>query len=82
MLSLYRSALALRREHLGGDGGLEWLDAGDASVLCFRRTPGQVVCVVNTGPDPVPLPPGELLLASAPIGADGALPGEAAAWLR
>jgi alpha-glucosidase len=81
MLSLYRAALALRREHLG-DGGLEWLDGGRESVLCFRRTPGQVVCVVNTGTDPVPLPAGEVLLTSAPLNADGTLPGEAAAWLR
>ncbi|MFF5290294.1 glycoside hydrolase family 13 protein [Paractinoplanes globisporus] len=83
MLSLYRDALALRREHLG-DGGLEWLAADDDSVLCFRRTPKGVVCVVNTGPSPVPLPAAvegaELLLASAPI--EGSLPGEAAAWFR
>ena len=81
MLALYRTALALRREHLG-DGGLEWLDRGDEAVLCFRRTPGNVVCLVNTATSPVPLPSGELLLASAPLTADGSLPGEAAAWLR
>jgi alpha-glucosidase len=82
MLSLYRAALALRRSHLG-DGGLEWLDSGDPAVLCFRRTPGDVVCVVNTGASPAALPPGlSLLLASAPLTADGQLPGEAAAWFR
>lgn len=33
------------------------------------------------GADPVPLPDGEVLVASGPL-ADGALPGETTAWLR
>ncbi|WP_030438040.1 glycoside hydrolase family 13 protein [Actinoplanes subtropicus] len=82
MLWLYRAALALRREHLG-DGGLEWLDGGDPAVLCFRRTPGNVVCVVNTGPDPAAVPDGlTRLLSSAPLTPEGRLPGEAAAWFQ
>ena len=82
MLWLYRKALAVRRSLLG-DGALEWLDGGDPAVLCFRRTPGNVVCVVNTGTSPAPVPSGlELLLASAPLTAEGRLPGEAAAWYR
>jgi alpha-glucosidase len=82
MLWLYRAALALRREHLG-DGGLEWLDGGDPAVLCFRRTPGTVVCVVNTGPDPAAVPDGlTRLLSSAPLTPEGRLPGEAAAWFQ
>jgi len=36
---------------------------------------------VNTGTRPVPLPAGELLLASDEV-ADGALPPNAAAWIR
>lgn len=36
---------------------------------------------MNFGADPVPLPEGEVLVASGPL-ADGALPGETTAWLR
>ncbi|AXQ54316.1 glycoside hydrolase family 13 protein [Streptomyces koyangensis] len=82
MLTLYRTALALRRATPGlGDGPLEWLES-PAEVLAFRR-PGGVLCLVNLGADSVPVPEGtELLLASGPLGADGALPSDTAVWLR
>ncbi|MBN6051756.1 glycoside hydrolase family 13 protein [Nonomuraea sp. RK-328] len=77
MLTLYRSALRLRRELLG-DGTLTWLPS-DGDVLAFRRESG-LVCVSNLGPAPVPLPPGELLLASGPV-EGGALPPDTTAWV-
>ncbi|PAX83896.1 DUF3459 domain-containing protein, partial [Streptomyces albidoflavus] len=82
MLTLYRTALALRRATPGlGDGPLEWLQNPE-EVLAFRR-PGGVLCLVNLGADPVPVPEGtELLLASGPLCADGALPSDTAVWLR
>ncbi len=78
-LRLYRQALALRRtvpelRH----GEFAWV-AGPEGSLSFRR--GDVVVVLNAGDAPIPLPAGEVLLASAPI-VDGTLPGNAAAWLR
>jgi alpha-glucosidase len=90
MLWLYRDALRLRRElpALGGGGGssVTWLELGD-DVLAFTRTPG-FTCVVNTGSTPVPLPEGELVLSSVPLGDPGeaaegtrTLPADAAAWL-
>jgi len=81
MLSLYRTALRLRRGEDGlGDGPMEWLDAG-AAVLAFRRG-GDFGCVVNLGPEPAPLPAHtEVLLASGEL-AEGALPQDTAAWLR
>jgi alpha-glucosidase len=78
-LSLFRRAIELR--HGRGDlgDGIEWLETSHG-VLAFRGVDG-VVCVLNTGTQPVPLPAGEVLLASDAV-ADGALPPNAAAWIR
>ncbi|WP_432862452.1 glycoside hydrolase family 13 protein [Microbispora rosea] len=65
MLSLYRTALALRREHPElGDGTLTWLDS-PAGTLAFRRGDA-FVCVLNMTPEWVEIGPGhgDLLLAS------------------
>ncbi|EHI12729.1 alpha-amylase [Mycolicibacterium thermoresistibile ATCC 19527] len=47
--------------------------------MVFRRD-GGLICALNTGPDPLPLPAGTVLLASAPV-TDGALPPNTAAWV-
>ena len=81
MLWLYRDALRLRRElpQLGaGDGELIWTGE-EADVLGFTRGRG-FVCMVNTGTVPVPLPPGEVVLASRPLEGN-LLPADAAAWI-
>jgi alpha-glucosidase len=83
MLTLYRAALALRRDRPElGDGTMSWIDT-DGEVLAFRRDPG-FVCVVNVGEEPAALPDavrdGALLLSSVPLEADGRLPGTASAW--
>ncbi|MBB2740466.1 UNVERIFIED_ORG: alpha-glucosidase [Microbispora rosea subsp. rosea] len=71
MLSLYRAALALRREHPElGDGTLTWIDS-PAGTLAFRRG-DSFVCVLNMTPEWVEIGPeygagqgyGDLLLAS------------------
>jgi alpha-glucosidase len=79
-LRLYREVLARRRaEPSLGDGPLTWVEQGD-DVLAFAR--GDVLCVVNHGTDPVPLPAQtEVLLTSDPLEA-GLLPRDTAAWLR
>jgi len=79
-LSLVRRALELRstRAEFRGDD-LEWYGAPDR-CFAFRR-PGGLVCVLNTGNEPVPLPPGGVLLASADLDEQGRLPGSAGAWL-
>jgi alpha-glucosidase len=85
MLSLYRSALELRRTHPAfrtdpaGAAELEWYGA-PPGCFAFRRRGATLVCALNASGEAVPLPPGELVLASAPL-ADGALPTDAAAWL-
>lgn len=61
-LELYRSALRMRRELSSEREGLEWLDAG-SHVLGFKRV-GALICLVNMGREPIPLPPGRILLSS------------------
>ena len=79
-LELYRSALRVRRATPAlGDGTLAWVDS-DPDVLHFRRDPG-FACVVNLGTYAVPLPHGEVLLASGALDDDGALPADTAAWV-
>ncbi|MDQ4116217.1 MAG: alpha-amylase family glycosyl hydrolase, partial [Actinomycetota bacterium] len=83
-LSLYRHALELRRRHPGftavaGEDQLEWFGAPDG-CLAFRRAGSTLVCALNTSAEPVPLPPGELLITSRSAPAD-TLPAYSAAWL-
>ena len=58
---------------------LDWLPAPDG-CLAFRRS-GGLVCLVNLSGEPIPLPEGRVLLASADLG-DGTLPDDAAVWLQ
>ena len=80
-LELYRTALRLRREHLGFRGsGLAWLPAA-ASVLRFDR-PGGVETIVNFGSTAIELPAGRpILLASERLREVGLLPPDTAVWL-
>ena len=80
MQSLYRSALALRTSSPAFAGeSLDWLPAPDG-CLAFRR-PGGLVCLVNLSGADVPLPEGQVLLASADLGG-GSLPDDTAVWLQ
>ncbi|GAA4573841.1 glycoside hydrolase family 13 protein [Planotetraspora kaengkrachanensis] len=66
MLSLYRTALAMRREHPSlGDGAMTWRDS-PAGTLVFSRGE-DFTCVANLTGEWVELAagPGELLLASS-----------------
>jgi len=77
-LELYRAALAARRAHGLGAGALAWLPGDDPHVLAFRS--GDVTVVANVGARPVPLPAGEVLVASGPLG-EGVIPGDTTVWL-
>ncbi len=80
VLSLYRAALALRRSSPAFAGeALAWLPAPEG-CLAFRR-PGGLVCLLNVSGGDVPLPEGEVLLASADV-AGGVVPVDTAVWLR
>lgn len=82
MLSLYRTALRLRRYEAGfGDGPLHWLPAAD-DVLAFARPDG-LICVVNLAAEPAELPGhAHVLLSSGPMDGGGRLPQDTAVWLR
>jgi alpha-glucosidase len=81
-LHLCRAALAMRgRLHRAGvltaDDAVTWEVEGGRLVA--RR--GRFAVVVAMGDDAVPLPAGEVLLATAPV-VEGRLPADAAAWVR
>ena len=78
-LELYRSALKLRRKLLQGEE-LTWLEDVPEGVLAFTRTDGWR-CLANLSGEPVPLPPGELLISSAPLTEQGVLPPDTTVWL-
>ncbi|MEU7409344.1 glycoside hydrolase family 13 protein [Streptomyces sp. NPDC042638] len=78
-LELYRTALRLRRKLLEGET-LTWTPDAPAGVLDFART-GAWRSVTNLGPEPVPLPPGEILLSSAPLPDGKELPPDTTTWL-
>jgi alpha-glucosidase len=77
-LNLYRQALKLRRELFSGSD-FRWVESGP-SVLHFAR-PAGIRCIANFEAEPVVLPPGEVLLSSAPI-EGGRLPADSTIWLR
>jgi alpha-glucosidase len=84
-LPLTRAALTLRRElHacgvLSADDKVEWtVDLDDRLIA---RRPGGFTLVVAMGSTPVPLPAGEVLLASTRLTDDGLLPPDEAAWIE
>ncbi|MFE5842519.1 glycoside hydrolase family 13 protein [Streptomyces niveus] len=82
MLTLYRTALRIRREHPAPlSGPLTLLGPDDASWLGFDRG-SELRCVVNFGPDPVPLDQDdEVLLSSAPVGGRK-IPADTTVWVR
>lgn len=78
-LTLYRQAAAARRKMLALSPGPQiiWQDLGE-KILAFRR--GRLLCLLNFGTDELPLPAGELLLASEP-GVSTVLGTDVSAWL-
>ncbi|PVG81298.1 alpha-amylase [Nocardioides gansuensis] len=76
-LQLYRRALAFRAKL--ARPGFAWYDDENPAVLHFTR-PGRWHCVTNFSPEPVALPEGTVILASAePV--DGRLKPDATAWI-
>ncbi|MDV3127720.1 glycoside hydrolase family 13 protein [Mycobacterium sp. 21AC1] len=75
MLAFYRRAIELRssRAEFSGEK-IDWVDE-----LSFRL-PGGLLCALNAGADPLPLPEGEVLYASGPL-PDAMLPPDTAVWL-
>ena len=77
-LTFYRSLLTERRRLGLGGGDLRWLDGFPPHVLAFRN--GDVTVLANTGTQAVPMPDGEVLLASDDL-EDGMLPPDTTVWV-
>ena len=77
-LAFYRRALTTRRAVFAGADETTVATSED-DVLVVRRA--GVTVVVNTGVEPVALPPGEVLISSGPL-PGGVLPPDTAAWVR
>jgi alpha-glucosidase len=78
-LSFYRRALRLREE-LQTDEEIEWMQHDDP-IVSFRRAGGWA-SLTNFGTEPVPLPEGVVLIASAPLDEPTLLPPDTTAWIR
>ncbi|MFI6933744.1 glycoside hydrolase family 13 protein [Streptomyces sp. NPDC050287] len=79
-LEFYRTALRLRRKLQEGES-LTWADDSPPGVVDFARHDGWR-CVTNMSGAAVPLPPGDVLLSSAPLADGGALLGpDTTVWL-
>jgi alpha-glucosidase len=80
MLALYRAGLRLRRAAPWGDQtSITWLPNSDEPFAFARGE--RFVCLVNFGPELVPLPAGaEILIASGEL-EGGAVPADTTVWL-
>jgi alpha-glucosidase len=78
MLTLYRRAIALRRELVGSGDGLRW-NAEPPGVLDFTRPDSGLRCVVNLSDAPHDVA-GDVVLASTPLEGDRLGP-DASVWL-
>ncbi|GAB2475495.1 alpha-amylase family glycosyl hydrolase [Xylanimonas ulmi] len=85
-LEFYRAALRERRERGLGGNGLAWVDGSGPDVVAFRTLGADgrgLVVVANLGSTATPLPAGaRVVLSSAPLAADGALPADTTAWIE
>ncbi|GGL06488.1 alpha-glucosidase [Sphaerisporangium melleum] len=79
-LSFYRRALELRRSLRASlPEAIAWRDSPD-DTLVFER--GQLICAVNCGEAPVPLPPHREILLSSGTPDETTLAPDTAVWLR
>ncbi|THJ68465.1 glycoside hydrolase family 13 protein [Arthrobacter echini] len=80
-LTLYRTALQLRRDLRLGAGSLSWSrDFEQTDVVAFRN--GEIIVVLNMGGFAVPLPEGAVVAASMPDAVlAGQLAPDACVWL-
>lgn len=78
-LELYRSALAIRKDHFISDNDIEWLDSPDG-VIGLRRGSG-AECWLNVSGDPLMIDQTRTVLLCSGELVDGALPVNTAVWL-
>lgn len=78
-LELYKSLLSIRKQWGLGTGSCEWLAGENDDVVAFRN--GRLAVIANTGDADVPLPAGEILVASGDLD-QGLLPAHTTAWVK
>jgi alpha-glucosidase len=78
---LCRAALRLRNAGRTPPAGTPVSWSSDSGGRLTARCAGDFILVVAMGDGPVPLPPGDLLLASGPLDDAGRLPADTAAWV-
>jgi alpha-glucosidase len=78
-LEFYRAALQARRDHALGTGDQVTIADSARGVLVVER--GPLTVVLNCGETPVPLPAGDVLIASDELTGDK-LPADTAVWLH
>ncbi|WP_084101126.1 glycoside hydrolase family 13 protein [Demequina sp. NBRC 110051] len=78
-LSLYRKALGLRRDLGLASNAIEWISEAPAGALAFRTGDLEVWTTIDPGVE-VPLPDGEVLLASSEVAAT--IPPDTTVWVR
>ena len=78
-LEFYREALRARRTHALDAGDDVRIVDGAPDTLTIVR--GPLTVVLNCGSTPVPLPEGDIVVASGPVD-DDKLPADTAVWLR
>jgi alpha-glucosidase len=77
-LEFFRTIVRLRHSRFHfTENDVEWLQLRDDACSFLS---GGVLCVLNAGGTPLPLPAGEVLVTSAPL-VDGELAPDSAAWL-
>ena len=76
-LSLYKQALAIRKQLSLGEGSFDWISKTD--LLGYQN--GSTLVIHNFGTSSVELPAGEVLLSSAPLEA-AKLPANASCWVK
>lgn len=86
-LELYRAMLTWRRSAALGRGSLAWLASYPlgSDVVAFENAPvggTPTICLTNFGAEPVPLPPGRLVVSSADLRDDGRVPTDVTVWVR
>lgn len=76
-LELTTALLGLRRDFALGEGTLAW-ESAPTGVLQFRN--GDVRVIANVSGEAVPVPAGDVLVATGPI--DDVIPADTTVWLR
>ncbi|MBI9114337.1 glycoside hydrolase family 13 protein [Sanguibacter suaedae] len=84
--SMYRDALALRKEHDLGLGSLAWVDELATSPAALAFVNNDVLVLTNFGAEPVALPTdARVLITSGPLGegdAGSTVPQDTTVWLQ